>query len=113
MSGSKTVINKSSLPLRVTLVGRQGDTPNLSASNQGTAYIEAGKQAVISYGSDRNPYLNEIHLQFSDESSTIEQSLLVSQRGNVGTLDNKFNANSVFELNYNPSANSFSLAAHE
>lgn len=112
MAGVKTVINRSSVPLRVTLLGRSGDNPNISSEHQGTAYIGASQQTSITYGNDSNPYLNGVVLQFSDASSAIEQSLEVFQRGGAGTLDGKFNTNSIFEITYNVDSNSFSLSAH-
>jgi hypothetical protein len=112
MAGVKTVINRSSVPVRVTLLGRSGDNPNISTEHQGTAHIGAGQQTSITYGNDSNPYLNGVVLQFSDASSTIEQSLEVFQRGGSGTLDGKLNTNSILEITYNVDSNSFSLSAH-
>lgn len=112
MPPSKNVINRSSVPLRVTLFGRAGENPNTSSEYQGTAYIGAGQQKSISYGNDSNPYLNAVVLQFSNASSNIEQTLEVFQRGGSGTLDGKLNTNSIIEINYNADSNSFSLSAH-
>jgi hypothetical protein len=112
MSGTKTVINRGSVPVRVTLLGRLSDNPSISSAYQGAAYIGAGQQASITYGNDANPYLNGVVLQFSDASSNVEQSLEVFQRGGSGSLDGKLNTNSIIEVTYNADSNSFSLSAH-
>ncbi len=113
MSGTKTLVNHSSSSLKVTLLGRNGSDPNTPSNRQVTVDIPAGQTKYdVRYGDDQNPYLNGLIIALNNGSSSIEQTLRVLQRGDVGTLDNKLNANSILDINYNDSTNAFSLTAH-
>lgn len=113
MSGTKTLVNHSSLSLKVTLLGRNGSDPHTPSDRKVTVDIPAGQTKYdVRYGDDQNPYLNGLIIALNNGSSSIEQTLRVLQRGDVGTLDNKLNANSILDINYNESTNAFSLTAH-
>lgn len=113
MSGTKTLVNRSSSPLKVTLLGRKGDDPSTPSDRKVTVDIPAGQtQQNVRYGDDQNPYLNGLVIAISNGSSSDEQTLRVLKRGNVGTLDNKLNANSILDINYDESTNAISLSAH-
>jgi hypothetical protein len=113
MAGTKTLVNNSSSPLKVTLLGREGDDPNTPSNRKVTVDIPAGQtRPDVRYGDDQNPYLNGLVIAMNNGSSSDEQTLHVLRRGNVGTLDNKLNANSVLDIDYDESTNAFSLTAH-
>ncbi len=113
MSGTKTLINRSTVALQVTLLGRNGSDPQAPSDRQVTVNIAAGQMLPqVSYGDDANPYLNGLILTRDNTSSQDIETLRVVQRGDVGTLDNKLNANGTFEFTYDPSTNAFSVIAH-
>lgn len=113
MAGTKTLVNKSSLPLRVTLLGREGDDPNTPSNRKVTVDIPARQtQPDVRYGDDKNPFLNGLIITQNNSFASDEQTLRVLRRGDAGTLDNKLNANSILDIDYNESTNAFSLTAH-
>jgi hypothetical protein len=113
MSGTKTLANKSSSPLKVTLLGRNGEDPNAPSDRKVTVDIPAGQTLHdVRYGDDHNPYLNGLVIALNNGSSTDEQTLHILKRGGPGTLDNKLNANGILDINYNEPTNAFSLTAH-
>lgn len=113
MAGVKTLINRSSAPLRVTLIGREGENPGLSLYFQASVYIQPGQTLhEVRYGDDRNPYLGGMSIEHANQSSMIGQTMAIFQRGDVGTLDHKMNSNSVFEINYDDNTSCFSFIAH-
>jgi hypothetical protein len=112
MAGTKTLVNRSSSPLTVTLLGREGNDPNTPSNRKVTVDIPAGQtRPDVRYGDDRNPYLNGLIITLNNGSSLDEQTLRVLRRGDVGTLDNKLNANSILDIDYDESTNAFSLTA--
>ncbi len=113
MSGTKTLANRSSSSLTVTLFGRNGSDPSTPSDRKVTVNIAAGQTLYdVRYGDDQNPYLNGLAITLNNGSSNVEQTLRVLRRGDVGTLDNKLNANSILDINYSESTNAFSLTAH-
>lgn len=113
MSGTKTLVNHSSSPLKVTLLGRNGSDPSAPSDRKVTVDIAAGQtKQDVRYGDDQNPYLNGIIIALNNGFSTEEQTLRVLKRGDAGTLDNKLNANSILDVNYNEPTNALSLSAH-
>jgi hypothetical protein len=113
MSGTKTLVNKSSSPLKVTLFGRNGEDPSAPSDRKVTVDLPAGQTLQdVRYGDDQNPYLNGLVIALNTSSSTDEQTLRVLKRGGAGTLDNKLNANSILDINYSEPTNAFSLTAH-
>jgi hypothetical protein len=113
MSGTKTLVNHSSSLLTVTLLGHSGSDPSTPCDRKVTVDIPAGQTKYeVRYGDDQNPYLNGLVITVNNGSSNVEQTLRVLKRGDVGTLDNKLNANSVLDINYDGSTNAFSLTAH-
>jgi hypothetical protein len=113
MSGTKTLVNRSSSPLKVTLLGRNGADPSAPSDRKVTVDIPAGQtQPNVRYGDDQNPYLNGLIIALNNGSSSDEQTLRVLRRGDAGTLDNKLNANGILDINYDTSTNAISLTAH-
>src|SRR6185312_14200083 len=106
MGGVKTLINRSSEPLRVTLIGREGENPGVSLYFQASVYIQPGQTLhEVRYGDDRNPYLGGMSIELANQASMIGQTLIIFQRCDVGTLDHKMNGNSVFEISYDANTN--------
>ena len=113
MSGTKTLINRSSSALQITLLGRNGSDPQTPSDRQVTVNIAAGQTLPqVSYGDDSNPYLNGLILTRDNTSSKDTETLRVLQRGDAGTLDYKLNTNGILEFNYDLSTNAFSVTAH-
>jgi hypothetical protein len=111
-SGVKTLVNNCDQMILVTLLARAGDNPQTPTVRHVSVNIEPHQSATVTYGDDQNPFLNGIVLLMSDGTMYAEQSLVVIQRGGPGTLDNKLNANSVFEIGYDSNLNAFTFSQH-
>ena len=112
MSGTKTLVNNCSGAILVTLLTRAGDNPHTPTVRGACADIGAGQSTNVTYGDDRNPFLNGIIVLTTNGSMYSEQSWTVIERGGPGTLDALLNTNSVVEIGFNTETNSFTLTAH-
>ena len=112
MSGTKTIMNNSSVPISVVLRGRQGSDPSGGNLPPVSATIAPKKSVTLQYGNAQNPYLNSIDVEENSNGSDIRQSFATTSRGGPGTLDNLLNTNSTVILAYNPSSYDFALSAH-
>jgi hypothetical protein len=111
MSGTKTIVNGSRSAIEVTLVGRRGSDPN-SDLPAVTVQIPAGGTARdVRYGDDQNPYLNAVSITTADSDAKAVNNLRATQSGGPGTLDNRFNAYSIFKIVADPDQAAFSLTS--
>ena len=111
MSGSKTIVNSSSVTISVVLRGRVGADPSSGSLPPVTASIPAGGSASLTYGDSSHPYLNSLSAEVHSGSADIVQTYSCLERGGPGTLDNMFNAHSVLTLGFDASTYGFTLAA--
>jgi hypothetical protein len=111
MSGTKTIRNSSTVTINVVLRGRVGAEPSGGNLPPVSGTIPAGGAITLQYGNDANPYLNTLEASVGPAGATISQDYVCTQRGNPGTLDNLFNANSTLTLGYNTGNYAFALSA--
>ena len=105
--GAKTFVNRTSSPVSVSLFVRQGDNP---ANLVGTVSfdLKAGETKNIQYSNATNIYLSGYSLSAAFNGATFSQDATIMVRGSL--LDNQWNTNNVFEINFAQS--SFTINAH-
>jgi len=105
--GAKTFVNRTSSPVSVSLFVREGDNP---ANLAGTVSfdLKAGETKNIQYGNATNIYRRGYSLSTAFNGATFSQNATITVRGS--SLDNQWNTNSVFEINFAQS--SFTVNAH-
>lgn len=95
-AGSKTINNNTSDTITVTAKERSGAD---CSTTSGKAKVKIGPNSsgTLNYSTT---YINALEISLTDAASSSKQveTLTCTATGNVGTLDNAFNANSVFEI---------------
>lgn len=113
MAGTKTLVNHCDRPIVVTLLTRMGDDPHTASIRRVCVTIPAMQTMPdVQYGDDQNPYLNGMILLITDGSMITEETMSILDRGGPGTLDNKMNASSVFDIGFDTATNSFTFTSH-
>jgi hypothetical protein len=107
MAAAKTFVNKSSLPISISLFVRQGDNP---ANQAGTTSfdLKPSETRKVQYGNSTDIYVNGYSLTAGFSGDVFSQDATVTARGS--SLDNQWNTNSVVEINF--ANNGFSINAH-
>ena len=95
-AGSKTINNNTSDTITVIAKERSGAD---CSTTSGTAHVKIGPNSsgVLNYSTT---YINALEIKLTDATSASKQSesLTCTATGGSGTLDNAFNANSIFEI---------------
>jgi hypothetical protein len=109
-AGTKTINNNTSDTITVTVVERAGSTCSAKGTKDKTT-IPAGQSGQLSYGTT---YINSLTVSLTDagSSSADRATFTCTSPGGPGTLDNAFNANSIFEIGFGTSPFGFTFSAH-
>lgn len=107
MAGVKTFVNKAPSTISVSLFVRQGDNP---ANQAGTTSfdLKSGETKKVQYGNSSDVFVNGYSLVAGFSGDVFNQDATVTARGS--SLDNQWNTNSIFEINF--SNNAFTINAH-
>jgi hypothetical protein len=107
MSAAKTFTNHAPSTISVSLFVRQGDNP---ANQAGTTSfdLKSGETKKVAYGNSSDIYVNGYSLVAGFSGDVFNQDATVTSRGS--SLDNQWNTNSIFEINF--TQNAFSINAH-
>jgi hypothetical protein len=104
-AGTKTINNNTSDTIKVFLIERDTDC----STNAGKVHvkIKPNSSANIDYPAE---FINAVTISLEDAStaSTAKETLACTAQGDVGTLDNAFNGNSIFEIGFAPFGITFS-----
>lgn len=94
-AGTKTINNNTSDTIKVTIVGRGADCSSNSGKSKVTVPPNSSKD--VNYSAT---FMNAITISAMDSPSASSQkeTLACTATGGSGTLDNAFNANSIFEI---------------
>ncbi|MEM8860603.1 MAG: hypothetical protein AAGD96_19950, partial [Chloroflexota bacterium] len=92
MSARKLVVNDTQYMVLVSFKVRKGDDPSNGVWGGAGMYVHAGKSGWLEYGSDENPYVNEISIKLNIGDHHYEHGVNVgTHRGNQA--DNELNMN--------------------
>ena len=107
-AASKLLVNNSDVIINVRLFPRIGAEPSDGQSKPVRVKVLPNASVLVNYGDDNNPFVNELFVKIHSGGAAVAQSFKVSIRGS--SLDNLFNTNNTFSLDYDPAAFQFSIA---
>ncbi len=106
-AGVKTIHNNSAVSMTVTLAARDSSKHCCISLPAITAVIAAGQSATIAYGSNANPFLNELDIEVTSPKGTdINLDYLTT---GAGKLNNLFNLNSTIIIGFKQATFGFTL----
>jgi hypothetical protein len=108
-AGTKTINNNTSDTIKVTITGRDTDC----SSNAGSTHVKVPPNSSkdITFSAD---FMNAMTVMAKDAStaSTQKETFTCTATGDVGTLDNAFNSNSVFEIGFASGSYGITFSSH-
>lgn len=108
-AGSKTINNNTPDTIKIIVTERNTDC----SSNAGKAHItiQPNSQGVLNYSST---YINAMEIELTDSTTLSKQkeTFTCTSTGGSGTLDNEFNANSIFNIGFASGAYGITFTAN-